>query len=252
MASKQLRRRVSPKQAHTFNTNTIYMFFYIALLLCVHCPKNGGFGGLFLNINAFSSVELNIMHHNTKGQQQHTSLFTSRGRTQSHVTRHETTSPTTIPLVGVDEFLSFLSEENKDRITVIRFHADWCKACQRLDARYRKLVMTVGDNMGESVNDDDDADAGLVRSSRKSVRFADVDYGNSANTALCQYMDVTKLPCFHIYRKSADNDNTGTMMPKRLCALVCEPKMFNSLLVDRLNHYLALDDNDGDCSEVRP
>lgn len=133
-------------------------------------------------------------------------------------------------LVGTDQYIDFLSaNENQSQagqITVVRFYASWCRACQRLDPRYTKLLAKRRNRCSENQPD------------KQLVRFADVDYGNSANVAMCEYMEVTKLPCVHVYQLGF-NDNDDVKMPKRECILVCEPKMSQSHFVDMLDNYLT-------------
>ena len=90
-------------------------------------------------------------------------------------------------LHGADEFMSFLrtdesteGSQEDDRICVVRFSAEWCKACKSLDGRYHKLAEK------------------CLELPERPVRFAEVYY--KGNELLCDALGVSKFPSVHVYK----------------------------------------------------
>lgn len=99
-----------------------------------------------------------------------------------------------------------------------RFHASWCKSCQKFGVKFRKLGLDVAD-----VYDGDElAQTGLVR-------LASIEFG--ANTALCRALGIKKLPYVHIYKSPVG----------RIDDFSCGPSKF-PMLLEKLNAYMKMSD----------
>lgn len=145
-------------------------------------------------------------------------------------------------LTGVDEFLDFLSDENSDddnsngdaQVAVIRFHADWCKSCRRLNPRYERIVKQYHNSDSSSPS------SSVSSSSSSSFKFADVDYGK--NTALCKTMNVDKLPSVHIYSKDSI---TGKIKMSNKVVGLKQPQEFEHQVNQALQSYLNMQEKEG-------
>mmetsp|Transcript_13993 Transcript_13993/g.18374 ORF Transcript_13993/g.18374 Transcript_13993/m.18374 type:complete len:278 (-) Transcript_13993:286-1119(-) len=120
---------------------------------------------------------------------------------------------------SLDEFLEFIQED--DRLCVIKFHASWCKSCQKFGVQFRHIAMENGDK----VNSD-----GIVATTG-NVRFAQVEFG--ANTILCKSLGIKKLPTVHFYKQPHG----------KLTGFPCGPKKFD-LLVETLEEYKGMTDEE--------
>lgn len=144
-------------------------------------------------------------------------------------------------LTGVDEFLDFLSDKNNDagnsngdaQVAVVRFHADWCKSCRRLNPRYERIVK-------QYHNSDSSSPSSSVSSSSSSFKFADVDYGK--NTALCKTMNIDKLPSVHIYSKDSI---TGKIKMSNKVVGLKQPQEFEHQVNQALQSYLNMQEKEG-------
>lgn len=87
------------------------------------------------------------------------------------------------------EFADFTTSEGDGRLSVILFHASWCKTCLKVLQQYKKMAIQVGDHIH--------ADSKVVVR-RGSMRLAQIEY--SKHTALCQELGIEKLPTIHLYR----------------------------------------------------
>ena len=88
-------------------------------------------------------------------------------------------------LNGAQEYMEFLQQqEDEDEvpICVVRFSAEWCKACKSLDVRYHKLADYCQN----------------VLPPEESVRFAEVMY--KGNEVLCDTLGIKSFPCIHVYK----------------------------------------------------
>lgn len=135
------------------------------------------------------------------------------------IDEHHNISPVTL-ITSPEHFLSYLSEDS-ERITIVRFHAKWCRACNAFDKRFQKLIKKAGDTYSK--------DGSVI--SQGLVRFADIDY--EANKDLCRALEIDRFPAVNFY-KSLD--------PGLLETLVCESRLFKSV-VDTLNR-LTVKEND--------
>jgi len=110
-------------------------------------------------------------------------------------------------VASYDDFFKVLAED--ERLTIIKFHATWCKSCQKFGLKFRKLAYEYGDRIGEN---------GKVLE-RGQVRFAEVEF--AANADLCRSLGVKRLPYIHMYRGSEGLLNEFACGPKHF-HLVCE------------------------------
>jgi len=145
-------------------------------------------------------------------------------------------------LTGVDEFLDFLSDENNDegnsngdaQVAVVRFHADWCKSCRRLNPRYERIVKQYHNSDSSSPS------SSVSSSSSSSFKFADVDYGK--NTALCKTMNIDKLPSVHIYSKDSV---TGKIKMSNKVVGLKQPQEFEHQVNEALQSHLNMQEKEG-------
>jgi thiol-disulfide isomerase/thioredoxin len=117
-----------------------------------------------------------------------------------------------------------------DRITVVSFHAAWCKSCQKFGRLYQKLANDRADWVAgdakrirkidkNKMSDDDILERG-------AVRLASIEW--KANTELCRSLGVTRLPSVHYYQNG-----------RKLAGFPAGPSKF-PLVKDRLTYYQTL------------
>jgi len=129
-------------------------------------------------------------------------------------------SPKITEINGMDDFLEFVSED--ERLCIVKFYASWCKSCHKFGMKYKKLALKHADMQ-------DNASHVLERG---EVRFAEVEYGKSSS--LCRSLGVRKLPYVMIYKVSVG----------KIAEFPCGPKYFDDRLVNRLNRYLEMSDEE--------
>eukprot|EP00527_Entomoneis_sp_CCMP2396_P004728 CAMPEP_0198153612 /NCGR_PEP_ID=MMETSP1443-20131203/64972_1 /TAXON_ID=186043 /ORGANISM="Entomoneis sp., Strain CCMP2396" /LENGTH=228 /DNA_ID=CAMNT_0043820011 /DNA_START=295 /DNA_END=981 /DNA_ORIENTATION=- len=84
------------------------------------------------------------------------------------------------------EFLEFLNED--DRLCIVKFHASWCKSCQKFNVHFDKFAREQADWV--------DADTGAIYQTN-SFRVAAVEY--TACKQLCNALGIEKLPTVFLY-----------------------------------------------------
>jgi thioredoxin-like negative regulator of GroEL len=105
-----------------------------------------------------------------------------------------------------------------DRITVVSFHAAWCKSCQKFGKLFQKLAKERADWAAGDANGDI-LETGVIR-------LASVEW--VANTELCRSLGITVLPSVHYYQ----NGN-------KLAGFAAGPSKFQ-IVRDRLTYYQSL------------
>jgi thiol-disulfide isomerase/thioredoxin len=99
---------------------------------------------------------------------------------------------------SLQEFRNYITAEHDDkqRFTVVKYYASWCKTCAKFGLKYEKLVSKHGDwiQKGEREN---------TIHRYGSLRFASVEY-NTKTLDLFQDVGVTKLPTVQIYNADGD------------------------------------------------
>ncbi|KAL3936041.1 MAG: hypothetical protein SGBAC_008554 [Bacillariaceae sp.] len=93
--------------------------------------------------------------------------------------------PSIVKLNSLDELKYFLQED--DRMAAIKFHAPWCKTCQRLGLQYQKLATELGDGI---------ASRKMVEG---QVRFAEVAYSPQTNHFIQDQLQVDAVPTLQLY-----------------------------------------------------
>lgn len=100
------------------------------------------------------------------------------------------------------ELKDFLEED--DRICVIKFHATWCKSCQKMGLKYQTFADKHGDwiqGQGRTgcdvFNDPDSHEREILKEG--DYRFGSIEI--SANLGMCQELGADRLPYVHIYSK---------------------------------------------------
>jgi hypothetical protein len=101
-----------------------------------------------------------------------------------------------------EELRDFLNQD--DRICVIKFHATWCKSCQRMGLKYQGYANKHGDwvqGQGRSgcdvFNDPDDYEREVLKDGE--YRFGSIEI--NSNAGMCKELGINKLPYIHIYSK---------------------------------------------------
>jgi len=122
--------------------------------------------------------------------------------------------PRLITVESEQDFIDFLEED--DRLAIVKFHASWCKACQKFGVLFRKLAFKNGDKMNSNNR--------VVESGR--VRFAEVEFMNNAK--LCRKLGIKRLPGVQIYKGN-----------KLLSEFSCAPKKFQRV-IDSLNEFVDM------------
>mmetsp|Transcript_485 Transcript_485/g.1173 ORF Transcript_485/g.1173 Transcript_485/m.1173 type:complete len:190 (+) Transcript_485:537-1106(+) len=114
-----------------------------------------------------------------------------------------------LTIASPEDFLNFLKKDNQ--LCVIKFHADWCKSCQKFGAKFQHFASKHSDS---------------------KARFAQVEY--SQNMQLCKMLGIKKLPHVHIYKGDLG----------RLAAFTCGPSKFPLLVEPKVQHFLEATDEE--------
>lgn len=119
------------------------------------------------------------------------------------------------PIVAINspqELADFLHQD--DRICIIKFHAAWCKSCQRFGHKFQGLANQKTDCV--------DSDGSVVQ--QGPMRFGSIEFG--ANTPLCRALKIKRLPTVHFYQKG-----------QQLEGFPCGPSKF-PILLEKVDQYL--------------
>lgn len=108
--------------------------------------------------------------------------------------RHAANTHPLITEINSSEELQAYLQADPERITVIKFHAVWCKSCQKFGLLYHKMAAQHSDwvqkkRLGKSSVE--------VKETGAS-RFASIEW--AANTEQCRSLGIKKLPTVHFYR----------------------------------------------------
>jgi thiol-disulfide isomerase/thioredoxin len=119
-----------------------------------------------------------------------------------------------------------------NRITVVSFHAAWCKSCQKFGQLYQKLAKEEADwvagvpkDIKDSKNDKEENNADAILE-LGAIRLASMEWG--ANTEFCRSLGITRLPSVHYYHNG-----------RKLGGFPAGPSKFE-LVKDRLTYYQSL------------
>jgi thioredoxin-like negative regulator of GroEL len=121
-----------------------------------------------------------------------------------------------------------------DRITVVSFHAAWCKSCQKFGRLYQKLARdradwVAGDTKKIKIKKAD-GDGDILEAG--AIRLASIEW--KANTELCRSLGVSRLPSVHYYQNG-----------RKLAGFPAGPSKFQ-LVKDRLAYYETLSETELD------
>jgi len=108
-----------------------------------------------------------------------------------------------------------------DRITLISFHASWCKSCQRFGLLFKRLAKDKADWAAHTRHKAPILEDG-------SARMASIEW--AANTKLCRSLGVERLPSVHFYKNG-----------RKLSGFPAGPSKFQ-IVKDRLAYYESLSD----------
>lgn len=87
-----------------------------------------------------------------------------------------------------DDFLEFLEQD--ERLCLVKFHALWCKNCQKFNIHFDKFAKERSDWINKATGE-------VVR--QNDLRMASVEH--SVARKLCESLGVEKLPCVFLYCK---------------------------------------------------
>jgi thioredoxin-like negative regulator of GroEL len=134
--------------------------------------------------------------------------------------------------IGSAEALKEYLTAPDDRVTVISFHASWCKSCQKFGRLYQKLAVDRADWVlgGKHMKKNKDSLQEVLTTG--STRLASIEWG--ANTDLCRSLGVKRLPSVHYYKNG-----------RKLAGFPAGPSTFQ-LVKDRLTYYQSLSEEELD------
>jgi len=115
-----------------------------------------------------------------------------------------------------EQLFDFINQD--ERLCIVKYYAPWCKTCQKMDIRFRKLVNLLGDKI-------DSNNGNIVQNGK--IKFADVNI--QTNKKLFHRMNIKRLPYIQIY-------NSDGLVEE----FSCGPKNFRSL-VEKVEFYLSND-----------
>ena len=126
---------------------------------------------------------------------------------------------------GLDEFLM-----RDNRLCVIKFYVPFCKACQALRSKFRKLATERGDRTN--------AAGDIVW--RGDVQFGEVEY--SGNVKLCKSLSIKTFPSVFIFRGGGGGGGDGNA-DRLLSEIVCKQTAIQDIIaeMDHLILYLTVE-----------
>ena len=98
--------------------------------------------------------------------------------------------------------------------TAVRFHAAWCKSCQRFGMKYQGLAQEVADCVDSQNN--------IVKEG--AVQMGAIEFG--ANKELCKSLNIKRLPTVHFYQRG-----------KKVAGFPCGPAKF-ALVQETIERHL--------------
>ena len=102
-------------------------------------------------------------------------------------------------------FLQEGQEDEEERLAIIKFHASWCKSCQKFGHQFKGIAREIGDLEEVTLNDDDEEEATIIQ--QGELRMGEIEYG--ANSDLCKSLGVTKLPAVQVYSSKRELPDVG-------------------------------------------
>jgi len=122
----------------------------------------------------------------------------------------------------LDKFLAI-----DDRLCVIKFHASWCKSCQKFGLKFRKLAVKQGDWINHQQHNKETLTQPPEIVHDGLVRFGSLEFG--ANKELCRSMGIKRLPTVQIYNGDQ----------QLVSSFACGPSKF-PLLLAKLDKYMSM------------
>eukprot|EP00536_Pseudo-nitzschia_multiseries_P006541 jgi/Psemu1/193370/e_gw1.140.42.1 len=101
------------------------------------------------------------------------------------VRKTKPSKPMVEEIFSLDELKWFLEED--ERPVVIKFHAKWCKKCQKLGLQFNRLAMDMGDRIldGQLIHGD--------------VRFAAIEYTPQSQDFITEDLQINGVPDMQVY-----------------------------------------------------
>lgn len=136
----------------------------------------------------------------------------------SSITTDATTNIATIQAIKSEkEYFDLIwkndENNNDDKLTVIKFHATWCKSCQKFGLHFRGMAAKEKQQESSSSN------------SSGNTNFGEIEYGS--NIVLCKSLGVRQLPSVHFYKNGVKIDDIS-----------CGPSDFH-IISERMSKYKA-------------
>eukprot|EP00980_Cylindrotheca_fusiformis_P007499 scaffold1559_cov114-Cylindrotheca_fusiformis.AAC.4 len=116
---------------------------------------------------------------------------------------------------------------NKKKITVVTFHASWCKYCQKFNRKWDRKMVRPYYNNNNNKN---------VLLQDATIQFASVEFGR--NQKLCQSLHIEKLPTVQFYYSC--NGNNLLL----LSSMPCGPNGGFSTIQKIMSIYLKMNDDE--------
>ena len=170
-------------------------FLLLSLSLLLLTVPTHGFAPPFLPTTNTRGTSLFTPHHSTHVQlsmlaaAQESSEWYSPPPEPVAPLQHGSNAHAVVTTIRSATELQEYLEADPERVTVIKFHASWCKSCQKFGQKFHQLASHQADWH-------DPKQDVLVHAG--AARFAAIEWG--ANTALCRHLGVQKLPTVYFYR----------------------------------------------------
>jgi thiol-disulfide isomerase/thioredoxin len=151
--------------------------------------------------------------------------------------------PVITKITSEAQLTAYLNADS-DRVTILQFHAAWCKSCQKFGRLYLKLAADHADweripdrlsraaivkaATGAASTDTPSQAQDIVKDG--AARMASIEWG--ANTQLCRSFGITKLPTVHFYKG-----------PVKLAGFAAGPNKMQ-MVKDTLQHYMDVSETE--------
>jgi thiol-disulfide isomerase/thioredoxin len=140
------------------------------------------------------------------------------------------------------QLTAYLENSDDNRVTVLQFHAAWCKSCQKFGRLYHKLAVDHADweripsklsraaNIAAAASADNNIPPEIVK--HGAVRMASIEWG--ANAELCRSLGIQRLPTVHFYKG-----------PLKLAGFAAGPSKIG-MVKDTMEHYIDVTETELD------